>query len=66
MLPFKINQRVIDQFIETGEVDELYLRVICFKIIKNKVRLTINLTTFVQLHSKYFLPVNPCRYWFHE
>ena len=36
MLPFKINQRVIDQFIETGEVDELYLRVICFKIIKNK------------------------------
>ena len=36
MLPFKIDQRVIDQFIETGEVDELYLRVICFKIIKNK------------------------------
>ena len=36
MLPFKIDQRVIDQFIETGEVAELYLRVICFKIIKNK------------------------------
>ncbi len=36
IFPFKIDQRVVDRFIETGEVDELYLRVICFKIIKNK------------------------------
>ena len=36
MLPFKIDQRVIDRFIEAGEVDDIYLRVICFKIIKNQ------------------------------
>ena len=36
MLPFKIDQRVIDRFIETGEVDDIYLRVICFRIIKNQ------------------------------
>jgi len=36
MFLFKINQRVIDHFIETGKVDEIYLRLICFKIIKNQ------------------------------
>ena len=36
ILHFKIDQRVVDGFIETGEVDDIYLRVICFKIIKNQ------------------------------
>jgi len=36
MFPFNIDQRVYDRFVETGEVSDPYLRVICFKIIKQK------------------------------
>jgi hypothetical protein len=36
MLPFNVDQKVCDKFIETGKVSEHYLRVICFKIIKNQ------------------------------
>jgi len=36
MFPYNVDQRVYDRFIETGEVSDPYLRVICFKIIKQK------------------------------
>jgi hypothetical protein len=36
MFPYNVDQRVYDRFIETGEVSDPYLRVICFKIISQK------------------------------